>query len=456
MSTAKATAVQSSSSAIKPGGHRAASRAALLTRTSPPPPIRIVHLGLGAFHRSHQAWFTWHAPDAQEWGIAAFTGRRPDAALALSQQGCLYTLVERDADGDSLEIIGSISEAHDGADTARLGELLSASSTAIVTLTITEAAYDLDGSNTPLVRLVDGLRLRQASGAGPIAVVSCDNVPSNGKITGEAVLRIAERDDDTELSLTTWIKENVSFVNTSVDRITPRVTKQDISDIEQRERYRDESPVIAEPFKSWVLSGGFPAGRPAWESAGAQFVDDITPYENRKLWLLNGAHSILAYTGQLRGHHTVAEALADPGCSEPVNRFWDEAQRHLPAQELDIAAYRTALLRRFQNARISHRLEQIAVDATTKLRMRIVPVLLAERAAGRAGLAAAFALAAWIDFVAHHGSAQDPQSEQVGDASSLKGLDRTAALLALLEPSLATDAAIVHEVHSLQEISFDE
>jgi fructuronate reductase len=448
MSPMKATPVHSTSTASLPTDHSSTDPSASLKRTSPPAPIRIVHLGLGAFHRSHQAWFTWHADDALEWGIAAFTGRRPVAAQILSAQDCLYTLVKRDADGDTFEVIGSISEARDGADTARLGVLLAAPSTALVTLTITEAAYDLDSFDAPLVRLVEGLRLRQAAGAGPIAIVSCDNLPSNGDVARHAVLRTAQRYEDT--SLTAWITQNVSFVNTSVDRITPRTTDQDIQDIERHERYRDESPVIAEPFSSWVLSGDFPAGRPAWESAGAQFVDDITPYENRKLWLLNGAHSILAYTGQVRGHQTVADALADPQCSDPMTRFWDEAQHHLPSEELDIAEYRTALMERFRNSRISHRLEQIAMDATTKLRMRVVPVLRAERGTGRTGSAAAGALAAWIDFAVLHGDTQDPNSDKIKHASTLEGPTRTAALLHLLDPSLAADPEIVRLVHSLQ------
>lgn len=448
------TTRQSPAGGTTPSKHPLADRPTLLSRSSPPPPVRMIHLGLGGFHRSHQAWFTWHSHDAREWGIAAFTGRNPDAAQVLARQDCLYTLVERDADGDTCEIVGSISEARSGADTGRLGELLSASSTALVTLTITEAVYDLDGPDTPLVRLVNGLRLRQVSGAGPLAVVSCDNVPSNGDVAREAVLRIAERDYNP--SLTAWINENVSFVNTSVDRITPRTTDQDIMDVEQREHYRDASPVIAEPFSSWVLSGEFPAGRPAWESAGAQFVDDITPYENRKLWLLNGAHSILAYKGRRRGHQTVAEALADPLCAGLMESFWDEAQRHLPSDELDVAGYRDALLQRFQNSRISHRLEQIALDATTKLPMRIVPVLLAERLAGRSGQAAAGALAAWIDFAGEHRSTQDPRSMHINSASVLEGRERTAALLHLLEPSLATDTDIVRLVHSLEELFLSE
>ena len=425
----------------------------LLTREGKAaPPVRIVHLGLGAFHRSHQAWFTQHCPDAATWGIAAFTGRRPEAAETLAAQDGLFTLIVRGPDGDHFETAESIAEAHSGAKTHRLDELLAASTTSVVTLTITEAAYQADGPDSPLARLVGGLEARRARAAGPLAVVSCDNVASNGDVAREAVLRIAEARDRTSgeaASLTNWIRENVSFVNTSVDRITPRTTDDDIAEVESRCSYRDRAVVVAEPFANWIIAGEFPAGRPAWEAAGAQFVDDIEPFENRKLWLLNGAHSMLAYAGSLRGHSTVADALADARCRDAVEAFWDEAQRHLATPELDIPAYRANLMNRFTNPRIAHFLEQISADGTTKLRMRTVPVLTAERRAGRSGLAAASMLAAWIDFVSAGSSFQDPLREQIQDALALEGRERTANLLALIDPSLTQDGDIIYRVDSL-------
>ncbi|NUP57983.1 MAG: mannitol dehydrogenase family protein [Pseudarthrobacter sp.] len=438
----------------------------------PKAPARIVHLGLGAFHRSHQAWYTQHAGDAGEWGIAAFTGRRPDAAEALAAQDCLYTLVERSAGGDSFEVIGSIVEAVDGADIGRLCELLAAPQTAVVTLTITEAAYGLaaDGTfdagapgvaddlrtlsaaasggtgvpGTPLGRLVLALARRRDSGGGPIAVVSCDNLSGNGDVARRAVLGLAGGWGG---GLAEWIGANVSFVSTSVDRITPRTTDADIAEVAERCGYRDNSPVVAEPFRNWVLSGDFPAGRPRWEEAGAVVVDDIEPYENRKLWLLNGAHSMLAYAGQLRGHATVADALADPACRKAVEDFWDEAARHLPGEGLDIPAYRQALLERFGNARIAHRLAQIAADGTTKLRMRAVPALLAERADGRSGSASALMIAAWLDYVAVTGDLQDPLAAEIREANGSN--NRVEALLRLISANLADDPEVVALVRGL-------
>jgi fructuronate reductase len=430
-------------------------------RPSAKAPVRIVHLGLGAFHRSHQAWYTHQAGDAADWGIAAFTGRRPDAALALAEQDGLYTVVERGDAGDSFATVSSIVEAVDGADVGRLAALVAAPATAVITLTVTEAAYRLraDGSldtgaagvaadlallvsggghpTTPLGRLVLALAARRAAGAGPLAVVCCDNLSKNGTVAHNAVVGMAGAFD---AGLASWIEANASFVSTSVDRITPRTTGADVEAVQAACGYRDSSPVVAEPFSNWVLSGDFPAGRPRWEDAGAVFVADIEPYENRKLWLLNGAHSLLAYAGALRGHTTVAEALADPLCRDAVERFWDEAEANLPAGELGIPAYRAALLDRFSNARIAHHLAQIAMDGSTKLRMRAVPVLQAERAAGRSGEAAALMIAAWMDYGAAADELHDPLAADVATANALSEAERTLALLALVSPDLVDPA----------------
>ncbi|MET1087048.1 MAG: mannitol dehydrogenase family protein [Arthrobacter sp.] len=433
----------------------------------PKAPVRIVHLGLGAFHRSHEAWYTQHAGDGADWGIAAFTGRRPDAAVALAAQDGLFTLIERSGKGDAFEVIGSITEAVDGADLGRLRELVSSPATVMITLTITEAAYGLDSNGafdvstagfardlailggaagssgtltTPLGRLVASLAARREAAAGPIAVVSCDNLSGNGEVARRAITGLAWAWDE---ELARWIEAEVSFVSTSVDRITPRTTDADIAEVEESCGYRDSSPVVAEPFRNWVISGYFPKGRPRWEDAGAVLVDQIEPYENRKLWLLNGAHSLLAYAGQLRGHTTVAQALEDPLCSDAVEAFWDEAADHLPGGDLHIPEYREALRARFANARIAHHLSQIAADGSTKLRMRAVPVLLAERSRGRSGAGSALMLAAWIDYVAGQKELQDPLSDSIAAAQASQGTARVAALLNLVSEGLGDDAEIV-------------
>jgi fructuronate reductase len=253
------------------------------------------------------------------------------------------------------------------------------------------------------------------------------------------------------VGLAEWVDEHVSFVGTSVDRITPRTTEDDVAEVAAACGYRDAAPVVAEPFASWILCGDFPAGRPSWEAAGAQFVNDLRPYENRKLWLLNGAHSLLAYAGRRRGHHTVADAMSDGCCREAVEAFWDEAQRHLVEPGLDVPGYRRALLARFGNPRISHVLDQIAADGTTKLRMRAVPVLRAERRAGRSGVAAARVIAAWMDYVSAAESFQDPAREEILSARDVAGRGRTARLLSMIDPSLAEDSALVSLVETQRD-----
>lgn len=437
---------------------------------SPAAPVRIVHLGLGAFHRAHQAWYTDRVDDSHEWGIAAFTGRSPQAARVLAAQHGLYTVVERGPHGDAFHVVTSISEVHDGADLARLSDLVAAPETAIVTITVTEAAYLLgaDGqldagdpavaadaaSDTPVTmpgRLVHALATRRRSGAGPIAVVSCDNLPANGTAVRDAVVgmaRLAEQ-HGADSGLADWIEANVSFVDTSVDRITPRSTDDDTPEVAAATGRLDRAPVVTEPFSSWVLSGDFPAGRPAWERAGALFVDDIEPFERRKLWLLNGAHTLLAYAATTRGHTTVFDAISDPVCAAWVHEFWDEASVHLTAPDLEIPAYRAALLERFGNSRIAHHLSQIAADGSTKLRLRAVPVLRAERANGRTGGASARLIAAWIDWAAVTAEPVDSRAADIASALTETGRDRTVAMIAILDDELATDATVVDLVESL-------
>ncbi|MFC6345357.1 mannitol dehydrogenase family protein, partial [Nocardioides hankookensis] len=212
-------------------------------------------------------------------------------------------------------------------------------------------------------------------GTGALSLVPCDNLPHNGE-----VLRAAVRELATEPGLASWIDDHVDFVTTMVDRITPATTDADRAEVREATGFDDLAPVVTEPYSEWVLSGAFPAGRPAWD---ATFVDDVAPYEQRKLWLLNGAHSLLAYAGLLRGHETVEQAIGDPVLHGWVEEWWDEASRRLPQDPAETRAYRAALLERFANPAIRHLLTQIAMDGPQKIPARILPSLRAERAAGR-------------------------------------------------------------------------
>src|SRR5829696_6517025 len=381
-------------------------------------PVRIVHLGLGNFHRAHQAWYTAHAPDADQWGIAGFTGRRRDTADALAPQDGLYTLITRAAEGDTFELIGALSAVHPAADHDAYLAYLSAPQTALVTITVTEAAYlrnaegHLDTDQEVIVadlhalrgpprspvnslpaRLVAGLLARRDAGVGAITILSCDNLPENGAVTWTVVTELAALVDE---SLPEWIHDNVDFATSMVDRITPVTTDEDRRLVQQHNGYVDASPVPTEPFSEWVVSGRFPAGRPRWEGSGVQLVDDVAPFEQRKLWLLNASHSLLAYAGSIRGHETIDQAIADPACREWVNLAWDEASRNLPLPPAEITGYREALLTRFSNPRMGDQLARIAADGSTKLLVRTLPTIRAERAAGRIPVGCATTLAAWV------------------------------------------------------------
>ena len=443
---------------------------------SEPAPVRIAHLGLGAFHRAHQAWYTDVADEANEWGIASFTGRSPQAAEEIAAQDGLYSLLERSVDGDSVTVIDAISEAVDGARVDRLVEYVAAPDTAIVTLTITEAGYALDADGRPevanpavaadvewlrrnldaarfdladaprtaLASLLAGVEARRRAGAGALAIVSCDNLPENGALTRSGMLALAELAGAT--ATREHLDEHVTFVSTSIDRITPKTTPADAAAVTAATGWRDRSPVVTEPFHDWVLSGEFRSGRPAWEKAGARFVDDIDPFERRKLWLLNGSHTLLAYAGAARGHRTVAEAVGDPAVRSWVEQFWSEAVRHLPAEGLDLDAYCAALLDRFDNARIQHLLGQIGQDGTTKRRVRIAPVLRAERAAGRDGEASVRVLGAWVAAARDGRLPADRAGDALAAAASESGERAVVELLRIVDSDLLEDAAVVAAV----------
>ncbi|MFC0681545.1 mannitol dehydrogenase family protein [Lysobacter korlensis] len=436
--------------------------------------MRIVHLGLGAFHRAHQAWYTESCTDGEDWGIAAFTGRSATAALELQAQAGVYTVLER-GPVDRLHLVGRISRALDGARVGELATCIAAPDTSLVTLTVTEAGYRLTpegmpdrddeamahditwlqsnlaasrmefepGPRTPLARLLAGLESRRRIGADPIAIVPCDNMPENARLIRTGVRALAEYGSP---DLADYLASRVTFVSTSVDRITPGVSADDIAEVEHLAGYRDGSPVVTEPFHDWVLEGEFPAGRPHWESAGARFVSDIEPFERRKLWLLNGAHTLLAYAGTARGHTTVAEAIADQDLRGWIEDFWDEAAAHLDGEGLELDDYRAALLERFANPKIRHQLDQIGVDGVTKLRVRIVPIVRAERRRGRAGEGAARVLAAWSAAARDRRLPADRYSADVEGASARSGVG---ALLRVLDPQLADDAQLVRLVEGL-------
>ncbi|HEX8972123.1 mannitol dehydrogenase family protein [Oryzihumus sp.] len=436
-----------------------------LSRTEPAPPVRIVHLGLGAFFRAHLAWYTQGASDAGQWGIAAFTGRSDAAARVLAAQDGLYTLLTRGADGDTAEIVRSLAAVHASTDHEAFLGYLRDPAVAVVSLTVTEAGYCLGAGGglalaredvradvralrtdptapvtTIPARVLAGVLARHEAGLPPVAVMSCDNLPDNGAVIARVV-----RDLAAEVSpALPAVVDRVEFVSTMVDRITPRATEGDRESVAATIGWRDDAPVVTEPFSEWVLHGDFASDRPRWETSGARFVADLRPFEQRKLWLLNGAHSMLAYAGGVRGHRTVAEAVADPRCLREVEQWWDQVEPHLAFGREEVAAYRSALRGRFANPRIRHELAQIAVDGSVKLPLRVLPVLRAEREAARGPGAVAPLLAAWVLHLRGAGPpVVDVHAEELARLVSGPLEATVRGVLARWGPDLAADDTLV-------------
>jgi fructuronate reductase len=455
------------------------SSAPQLSRTAcdgrPAAPVTLLHLGLGNFFRAHQAWYTGQAPDAAEWGYGAFAGRGSGLADAMSPQDGLYTLITRAADGDRFDVIGSVSRAHAAGELEAWLSYFASPRVAAVTITVTEAGYlrgaggGLDRDNPTVVadidalrrgsptdvrsapgKLVAGLAARRRADAGPLSLVPCDNLPGNGAIAARVVHDLAEAVDD---KLAAWIGTSVSTVTTMVDRITPRTTPDDSRAVEVATGRSDQAPVATEPFSEWVLSGGFVAGRPQWDQSGATFTNDILPFEHRKLWLLNGGHSLLAYAGSIRGHRTVAEAVADDTCRSWLQQWWAEVSPYIDLPPDDVSAYRSALLQRFANPRIRHQLDQIATDGSQKLPVRILPTLRREREQGRIPPGAVRVLAAWLCTLRGVGGApvNDARAEEIMPLAKGPLPDAARRVLDALGQPLSGDDELIGAVTAVAE-----
>ena len=374
-------------------------------RNLPPvrtPMPRILHLGLGNFHRAHQAWHTARA--GGDWRITGVVMGNAALYEALSAQGGAYHLGIRGPEGLTVKRI----TLHDRLLLARgdpraVIAAIAEPEVQIVTLTVTEKGYCLgtdgrldlahpaiaedlaQGPRSAIGMLTHGLAARGA----PLTVVSCDNVSGNGH-----KLRAAVGDFARAAGLI--LPGGLRFPDTMVDRITPATTDAIRDEIAAASGVEDAAPVLTEAFSEWVIADDFAGPRPAWEKAGVEIVPDVAPFEMRKLRLLNAAHSYLAYAGLLAGHRYVHEAIADRGLRDGVDRLWDEAQATLPEAVLPTTpAYRAALTRRFGVAEMRHELAQIAGDGSLKLPERIVPLVTAPDAAPQAMRA----IAAWVAFV---------------------------------------------------------
>ena len=429
----------------------------------------IVHLGVGAFHRAHQAVYTDDvlAAGDKRWGILGASLRSPDTRDALAPQDGLYALAVRDASGERLRVIGSVTSLLVAPEAPQaLLAAMAAPETRIVSITVTEKGYcrnpatgELDEDHPDIRRdlanpgaprsalgfLAEALRLRRDAGLPPFTALCCDNLPHNGQTLRRALTRFAAlRDAD----LGRYVEGELRCPSTMVDRIVPATTDDDRAGVAAALDCTDVWPVVTEPFSQWVIEDDFSLGRPDWDRAGATFVADVAPFEMAKLRLLNGAHSTLAYLGYLAGCETVADAMAAPGFAKLLEGLMlDEAAPTLPPiPGFRVETYAAALLQRFRNPALRHRTWQIAMDGSQKLPQRLLGTVRDRLAAGQPIARLALGVAGWMRYVAgrdDRGAAIDVRDPLADDFRRRTAGCSTAAALAdaclALEPVFGSD-----------------
>jgi fructuronate reductase len=383
--------------------------------------IGIVHLGIGAFHRAHQAVYLDDrlAAGERDWAICGASLRSPDTREALAPQDSLYTLAVRSGEGEGLRVISSVRNllvAPEGPEA--LLEAMSRPAVRIVSLTVTEKGYCHDPATGTLNQdhpeivadlaspaqprsapgfLVEALSRRRDSGAPPFTVLCCDNLPANGRTVRQVVTQYAALRDR---ELGRWIEDQVAFPSTMVDRIVPATTDEDRAAIAARLGMDDAWPVVTEPFTQWVIEDSFASGRPHFDEAGAELVADVAPYELMKLRLLNGSHSTLAYLGYLAGYETISQAMSDQAFARLIRDLMDEEVTptlHVPPGA-DLKGYKASLLERFINPALKHRTWQIAMDGSQKLPQRLLGTIRDRLKAGAPIERLALGVAAWMRY----------------------------------------------------------
>lgn len=416
-----------------------------LSRAGAPPRPGIVHFGPGAFFRAFNAVYTQDALDAEggDWGIVAVALKSRTALDQLGPQDGVYTSVTRGPEGETPRVIGAITDVMLATeDRASVLELMCDASIRIVSLTITEKGYGFDPASGGLdqshgdiaadLRAPDApvsavgfialaLQRRRDAGVPPFTVLSCDNLPSNGRVTRRVVMEYAALAFP---GLDGWIADHVSFPSTMVDRITPATVPDDLDRLARATGTVDKAAVFHEPFRQWVIEEAFPTGRPAWQTGGAQFVKDVARHEKMKLRCLNGTHSSLAYLGYLAGFETIAETVADPVFARFCQHLW--AAEILPTVDKpegeDLRAYCAALMARYQNPNIRHRTWQIAMDGSQKLPQRILGTVQDSLADGRMCPGLILVIAGWM----RYGGGRDEQGNAIDVRDPMAAQLRTA------------------------------
>jgi mannitol 2-dehydrogenase len=398
---------------------------------------RILHLGVGGFHRAHMALYTDEAAaDGGDWGIRGIGLLERDRRMAevLHTQDHLYTLIERDSNGSNVRIVGSIVDytlaaGDDNAFARRVAD----PELAILSLTITEGGYSLTEGNPTIEAIVAGLDARRAMGASPLTILSCDNLPRNGDTARAAVMALAERHG---AELMRYV-EACAFPNSMVDRITPQTQDVDREWLQDEIGVDDAWPVVCEPFRQWVLEDRFATGRPRWEDVGVLFTDRVHDWELYKLRMLNASHSVIAYLMALAEVTYVDEAVALPHVRGYLERFLaDEAIPTLAAiPGYSPAEYAGTVLPRFTNTGVRDQIARLCIDGTSKLRSFVVPTVEMQLERGGSVRCATLALAAWARYLATvPPAARAPDSHEENAALlARRSLDEPSAFLELEE-----------------------
>jgi fructuronate reductase len=404
---------------------------------------KIVHLGFGAFHRAHQALFTSEMIEktGTDWGICEINLFGGEELIAqLREQDHLYTVAEKGADATTVKVVGSVIESlhpvFDGQQAVL--EKMAEEQVAIVSMTITEKGYCADPAtgtldkNNALIKadlttpgtpnsaigyIVEALRMRRERNIKPFTVMSCDNVQENGHVARAAVLGFAQLIDS---ELSNWIKSNVTFPCTMVDRIVPAATQETLAEINTLVGVEDPCGIACEPFRQWVIEDNFVNGRPNWDVVGAEFVDDVVPFEEMKLRMLNGRHSFLAYLGYLGGYAHISDTMTNNDYRKAAFEMMMKAQAptlNMP-EGTDLEGYAKLLIERFTNPSLKHQTWQIAMDGSQKIPQRMGGSLRFHLEKGSDYRWLAMGIAGWmayisgVDDVGNPIDVRDPMAEQ--------------------------------------------
>jgi mannitol 2-dehydrogenase len=384
----------------------------------------IMHVGVGGFHRAHQALYTddlLNQGEDSQWGFCGVGLLKHDARIrdVMQSQDCLYTLVERSLAGDTARVIGSIvnfSFAPD--DSQKVIEQMASPATRILSLTITEGGYyisstgELDAQHPDLQRdlanphepscafgyILEALDRRRLRGLAPFTLMSCDNIQSNGEVAKKMLMAFAELRDP---QLKNWMAENCLFPNSMVDRITPATTDEHRALVKEKFGIDDGWPVMTESFKQWVIEDHFVQGRPKWEQVGAQMTSDVLPYEKMKLRLLNASHQALCYIGMLLGYQLVHETMEDPDIRRLVEKMMDEEVTPIlsPVPGVDLTEYKKTLIERFANPAIRDQLSRIGIYGSSGIPKFVLPTVEEQLKRGGPIKLLSFTVASWFRYL---------------------------------------------------------